>query len=1012
MSIEYVTKRNGEKEPFDINKILKWELWACDGIKQHVDWKDIIIKVKAQIYDGMSTQDIQLKLIEECNNRRSWYHSVVAGRLYAAYVSKKIHGETKPTVEQLHKDLHLKGAMASMSYTVQDYAKIEQMIDHGKDFDLSYMQVYHLTNKYSLSDRVARIQYETPQYVFMRMATALAEDEGENRLDLVDRFYKFIGGSKINAPTPNYVNLGTPLNGYISCCLYTADDTAPSLAIGDHIAFTMTYMSAGIGGFLNIRSAKDKVKSGQIRHMGKLPYYKATAGAVNASMQSSRGGASTQYFSSYDPEVLDIIYLQNPRTPIAKQNRDLHFAMQFNSLFIEKFFKNEKYFTFNKFTAPDLMDAMFQGEAKFREVYARYEADSTFKKNYVEARQIGLLAGRQAHEVSTVYFLNVDEVNHHTPFKEPILQSNLCVAPETQILTKEHGYQPIETLKDQDVHVWNGHEWSKTKVVQTGENQKLLTVMTTSGETIDATPYHKWYIKDGQRIVIKPTTDLKPGDKLVSYQLSPADHGTVDFIDGDTTVTPYDAHFTIPGIEYTVQARLKWFANLLDFFAHMTVNKRELYVVLEDYDQDFLLALKLMLQELGAHSHLKSARYQEEETWSLYISEASMLHLKGLGLQAEVLINDAFQALAQEPAHHVEILSVNDIGRTDDTYCVNEPLRHTVMFNGVLTGNCTEIVQPTKPYQRMEDLYSDELHERGEISLCALGGIVPSNIASDEEYEEAAYLSLLMVDKCIYKNKYVFPHVEKTAKARMNAAIGMIGIAYDMAKKGLKWNSTEGLQYLHFLAERHMYFLIKASLKLGKERGNAPWIHKTKWPEGWLPIDTYNKNVDTIADFKLHYDWETLRQEVIANGGIRNSVLCAFMPTESSSKATGLPNGIYPIRDLYLKKTDGSNAIDYTAKESDTLGHAYQTAYELSAEDLYKVYGVFQKFCDQAPSADIYSDRVANPKLKASRIMDELLYMYKYGVKSRYYTNSKTTDSATLDSLDSDGACAGGACSL
>jgi len=312
----------------------------------------------------------------------------------------------------------------------------------------------------------------------------------------------------------------------------------------------------------------------------------------------------------------------------------------------------------------------------------------------------------------------------------------------------------------------------------------------------------------------------------------------------------------------------------------------------------------------------------------------------------------------------------------------------------------------------MEDLYSTELHERGEISLCALGGIVPSNIESDEEYEEAAYYSLLMIDKCIHKNHYVFPHLELTAKARMNAAVGMIGIAHELARKGLKYNTKEGLEYIHFLAERHMYYLIKASLKLGKELGNAPWMHKTKWPDGWMPIDTYNRNIDKIADFKLHYDWETLRQEVIANGGIRNSVLCAHMPTESSSKATGLPNALYPIRGLYMKKTDGSNAIDFTAKDSDLIGDKYQLAWELSVEDLYKVYGVFQKFCDHSISADTYSDRVASPELRASRLTDELMYFFKYGNKTRYYTNSKTTKSLTLDSLEEERGCAGGACSL
>ena len=79
----------------------------------------------------------------------------------------------------------------------------------------------------------------------------------------------------------------------------------------------------------------------------------------------------------------------------------------------------------------------------------------------------------------------------------------------------------------------------------------------------------------------------------------------------------------------------------------------------------------------------------------------------------------------------------------------------------------------------------------------------------------------------------------------------------------------------------------KASLRLAKERGVCEWINKTKYPEGWLPIDTANKTIDTEVNQPLLLDWESLRKEIIEVGGLRNSVLEAFMPNESSSLATG-----------------------------------------------------------------------------------------------------------------------------
>ena len=58
-----------------------------------------------------------------------------------------------------------------------------------------------------------------------------------------------------------------------------------------------------------------------------------------------------------------------------------------------------------------------------------------------------------------------------------IYGSNLCVAPETQILTRD-GYVPIAELAGESVDIWNGEEWSTVDVVQTGKHQKLIKVKT------------------------------------------------------------------------------------------------------------------------------------------------------------------------------------------------------------------------------------------------------------------------------------------------------------------------------------------------------------------------------------------------------------------------------------------------------------------------------------------------------------------------------------------------------
>ncbi|HCN5976744.1 TPA: hypothetical protein N6Y90_004888, partial [Escherichia coli] len=99
---------------------------------------------------------------------------------------------------------------------------------------------------------------------------------------------------------------------------------------------------------------------------------------------------------------------------------------------------------------------------------------------------------------------------------EIIYSSNLCVAPETEILTKD-GYQTISDLKDCSVEVWNGEEWSEVIVRKTGSDQKLITVVTSTGKELTCTPYHRFYLQDNP--LEKMACDLKVGDQLIELRL-------------------------------------------------------------------------------------------------------------------------------------------------------------------------------------------------------------------------------------------------------------------------------------------------------------------------------------------------------------------------------------------------------------------------------------------------------------------------------------------------------------
>jgi ribonucleoside-diphosphate reductase alpha chain len=407
------------------------------------------------------------------------------------------------------------------------------------------------------------------------------------------------------------------------------------------------------------------------------------------------------------------------------------------------------------------------------------------------------------------------------------------------------------------------------------------------------------------------------------------------------------------------------------------------------------------------------------------------------------------------------LLALNEAFETGRYYLTwaDEMNRHTPFYDTIYASNlCQEIMLPQRGYEHMMDLYKDsdvgyidfitadglkrkldsstKCHVKGrarrriipaielaegeeyslieggetrtvqsieaikhepEVAMCNIGAVVPSAIESDEEYAEVTYYTLLMIDICIHKAAYELPHVGYTSKARLNAGVGIMGMAYWMAKNGYSYKTLEGKNAIHRLNETHLYHLITQSIKLGKERGNAPWIHRTKWPEGYLPLDSYNKNVDTVHTQELLRDWDAVREALIENQGMRFSCVASHMPGESSSKASGVPNSKYPVRDLVHVKTDNGIKSRFAAPESDELADKYELAWDIPTKDQIDMYAIGQKFTDQGISADLWRRIPEGDQVTSTEMLSDFFYMTKMGLKSRYYQNSLTSKRKQLD---------------
>lgn len=823
--IKQIIKRDGKTiENYDPSKLVKWGIWAAKELGNRVAWSEVIMDAQGLVptKDGVAySQDLQDTLISLLLARKDWPHNKMAGRLFAAQLRKRLYDEYIPTVYALHNKLCKLGLMKELNYTEDEYRQIETIIKHERDFDLAHFQVEYSSIKYGLKNTRTKEEYESPQFIFIRLAMHLAEvEQGSKRMEIVKDIYDELSEYRLNPPTPSLNNLGTNDTGLASCCLYKTGDSIPSIEAGDSIAYLMTAASAGIGGLISTRSINDPVRNGKIQHQGKLHYLRAVAGAVKANKQGSRGGAITSFVPIFDPEIDAITVLQGVRTPTDKQNRDVHIALQNNRFLTQLAIDRKKMFVFNPFTAPDLYEAFFAKDQElFPFLYRKYENDEGFKKVYVDAYDVLRKSLVQSIEVGTLYEAFMDEINRHTPHLDPIHSSNLCVE------------------------------------------------------------------------ITQPTQEYESSKDL--------------YAEGDPGYIEVEVEYPETGL---------------------TESRQFEYSEPIQFNND-LFRDRPVIRKAG----------------SMKVND-SYMHLDGQNFTVKTI---------------------------------------------------------------------KKVKKSPEVSLCSLAAVVAHNVHTDEQYAKTAYYALYIIDRCIDIATYPLPHIKYTSMQRRNAGVGVSGVATVMARLNLKYDTLEGRNQAHVMAERHSYFVIRAALQHGKEKGNAPWMHKTLWPQGWLPIDTYKKTVDELVSVGLRYDWEALREEIIANGGIRFSSVVAHMPLESSSKSSGGPNSLYPIRDLTVSKTDGSSKIDWAATDSDLLGDNYQIAWDVDSAHLLMYYAVWQKFGDQSISADLYKDRRGKKLMYSERrLINEHCTAVRYGTKTRYYQNILIDETEGRSTETEKDDCAGGACKM
>tara|TARA_B100001094_G_scaffold303532_1_gene331723 strand:- start:2112 stop:3755 length:1644 start_codon:yes stop_codon:yes gene_type:complete len=362
---------------------------------------------------------------------------------------------------------------------------------------------------------------------------------------------------------------------------------------------------------------------------------------------------------------------------------------------------------------------------------------------------------------------------------------------------------------------------------------------------------------------------------------------------------------------------------------------------------------------------------------------------------------DLFSLMMQERAStgRIYIQNVDHCNTHSAFNCKVAPVRQSNL--------CMEITLPTKPLNHIND-------PEGEISLCTLSAINLGALDSLEEMNDLADLAVRALDNLLDYQDYPMAAAKNGTDARRSLGVGVINLAYYIAKNGMKYSDGSANALVHRTFEALQYTLLRASNKLAQEKGACAGFHETNYAEGLLPVDTYKKDIDTICDEPLHLDWDQLRQDILKYG-LRNSTLSSLMPSETSSQMSNATNGIEPPRGLVSVKASKDGILKQVVPDIENLKHKYEKLWDMPNNTGYlQLVGIMQKFVDQAISTNTSYDpqQFSDAKVPMQVLLKDLLMAYKLGVKTLYYHNTRDGASEAHDVEQEDDGCAGGACKI
>ncbi|PIZ01630.1 ribonucleoside-diphosphate reductase subunit alpha, partial [Candidatus Gracilibacteria bacterium CG_4_10_14_0_8_um_filter_38_28] len=442
-----VTKSNGKKEYFDIDKLKAVFDRAAKGHEDKCSFDDLMEAFKKNLVEDIKTSDINKLLTKTCIDLVSVENITwekVAAQIFLGNVYKQAIKNRKIKLADIYTpasykalfDEYIKNGLYYKDF--YKYYSEADILEAGKHLNKNTDETYGYTTVLSLNKRYLcnpnKVVKELPQEMYMSVALFLAIPEpAETRLAFALKAYEMCSTQKISLPTPTLINARTNYNQLSSCFKINIDDDLRGIYHGIENMAQISKYGGGIGVYLgNIRSRGGMIRGIEGVSGGVNPWIKVvndTAIAVN--QLGARLGSISVTLDVWHRDIYDFLDLQTETGDIRSKAFDVFPAISVPDLFMRRVKEDGDWTLFDPNEVERITGKRLQDNysTEFEALYMEFEADDRLKlKMKVKAKDLFKKFLKTTVETGMPYVFYRDTVNKLNPNKHAgmVYSSQLC----------------------------------------------------------------------------------------------------------------------------------------------------------------------------------------------------------------------------------------------------------------------------------------------------------------------------------------------------------------------------------------------------------------------------------------------------------------------------------------------------------------------------------------------------------------------------------------------------------